>query len=95
MNTNQHLAQFNVAKMKMANDIEDPLMSDFVSQINEVNAMADEAKGFVWRLKDVENDSTSFDPYNDKQMIVNLSVWEMIINIFLYVYLGRVDAIDK
>ena len=73
----QHLAQLNIARM-LSEDINDPLMADFVAQLDEVNAIAENSEGFVWRLKDEENNATSFRPFDDNRVIVNLSVWENI-----------------
>lgn len=83
-----HLAQINIAKMIGAN-ISDPLMKDFVDQLDEVNAAAEESKGFVWRLKDDNNNATSINPFEDEQLIVNMSVWESIEDLYAFVYNGR------
>ncbi len=83
---NYHIAQINVAKMKGVN-IDDPIMIDFKNQLDTINALAEESKGFVWRLKDEEtNDATSLNPYGDEQMIVNLSVWESIEDLKNFTY---------
>ena len=71
------LAQINVARMKGV-DINDPIMQEFVENLDRVNALAESSAGFVWRLKDENNDATSFNPYNDEQVIINVSVWESI-----------------
>ena len=69
------LAQINVARMIGVN-IDDPIMKEFVDNLDRVNAKAEESPGFVWRLKDETNNASSFDPYNDPQIIINISVWE-------------------
>lgn len=79
------LAQINVAKMKGVN-IDDPVMKEFVDNLEKVNALADKSEGFVWRLKDEEDNATSFNPYDDEQMIINISVWENIESLENYVY---------
>jgi len=56
-----HLAEINVARMKGVN-IDDPIMSEFVANLDRVNDLAEKSEGFVWRLKDENNDATSFDP---------------------------------
>ncbi len=72
------LAQINVARMVGVN-IEDPIMKEFVDNLDKVNQLAENSKGFVWRLKDDNSDSaTSFNPFNDEQVIVNVSVWDDI-----------------
>jgi uncharacterized protein DUF3291 len=49
-----HLAHANAAVM--ISDYEDPLMADFVAQLDPVNATADSSPGFVWRLADDDVD---------------------------------------
>jgi hypothetical protein len=69
------LAQLNVAVMR--EPLESERMSTFVEQLAEVNAAAESADGFVWRLKDEDGPgATSFRMFDDDMMIVNLSVWE-------------------
>ncbi|MFC3756091.1 DUF3291 domain-containing protein [Chryseobacterium tructae] len=69
------LAQINVAKMIGVN-INDPVMKEFVEHFDSVNQLAEESNGFVWRLKDEDNNATGFNPFHDEQIIINLSVWE-------------------
>lgn len=69
------LAQINVARMIGVN-IEDPVMKEFVEHFDSVNQLAEESNGFVWRLKDEDNNATGFNPFNDEQVIINLSVWK-------------------
>lgn len=83
-----HLAQINIAKM-IGDTITDPVMEKFVAQLDEVNALAEASSGFVWRLKDEGNNATSFNPYNDNRIIVNMSVWESLDHPIKYVYHGR------
>ncbi|HEX6223580.1 MAG TPA: DUF3291 domain-containing protein, partial [Chryseolinea sp.] len=85
---NWHLAQINIARI-IGETIEDPVMSKFVSQLDEVNALAEGSPGFVWRLKDDGNNATSFNPYNDNRIIVNLSLWETLDHLIKFVYQGR------
>lgn len=84
----QHLAQLNIARM-LSEDINDPLMADFVAQLDEVNLIAENSESFVWRLKDDDNNATSFRPFDDNRVIVNLSVWENIEALKNFAYTGR------
>ncbi len=70
-----HLAQINIGKI-VGTSIHDPVMESFVAQLEEVNALAENSRGFVWRLKDENNNATSLNPYNDDRIIINMSVWE-------------------
>ena|SRR5689334_25421153 len=69
-----HLAQLNIARMLAP--IDDPIMAEFVAQLSPVNALADQAPGFVWRLQSESGDATSIKVYDDDLIIVNLTVWE-------------------
>ena len=71
-----HLAQFNVALPLEPLDSE--RMSGFTAMLDLVNARADSAPGFVWRLQDDEGNATGFESARDDRLIVNLSVWETI-----------------
>ena len=72
--THYHLAQINIAKAVA--DLDSPLMAGFRSRINEINALADKAKGFVWRLQSEAGDATSIRAFPDPMTYINLSVWE-------------------
>lgn len=79
-----HLAQLNIARMLAP--IDSPLMSEFVAQLDAINALADGSPGFVWRLKGAGNDATSLRPFPDDFIIVNMSVWESIDALKQFVY---------
>ncbi|MFJ6697973.1 DUF3291 domain-containing protein [Streptomyces sp. NPDC091272] len=69
-----HLAELNVVTLRHAFD--DPHMADFVELLNPINATADAAPGFVWRLvADGADDATGLRPAGE-DVVVNLSVWE-------------------
>jgi heme-degrading monooxygenase HmoA len=72
--TDHHLAQFNVGRLRAPLDA--PSMAEFLALFEPVNALADTAPGFVWRLTDGEgDDAIAIRPYGD-HVIINLSVWE-------------------
>lgn len=83
-----HLAQINIGKM-LGTTIQDPIMKDFVNQLEEINKLAESSKGFVWRLKDEANNATNIKAFDDEQIIVNMSVWETAEDLESYVYSGR------
>ena len=74
---NYHLAEINIARMKGVN-IDDPIMQEFVDNLDLINGLAESCPGFIWRLKDESDNATDINPYNDEQVIVNVSVWEDI-----------------
>jgi hypothetical protein len=68
------LAQLDIARMRFP--IDASAMASVGSQLADVNAGAESADGFVWRLKDEDGPgSTSYRILDDDEMIVNLSVW--------------------
>lgn len=79
------LAQINVAKMKGVN-INDPIMKDFVDNLDAVNDYAEISEGFVWRLKEETNNATGLDPYHDSTIITNVSVWRDIPSLQQFTY---------
>jgi hypothetical protein len=78
-----HLAQLNIAKMKFA--IDDPELAGFVARLEDINALADDSPGFVWRLQTDDGDATSID-YFGADTLVNMSVWENIDSLHRYIY---------
>jgi Domain of unknown function (DUF3291) len=79
------IAEINIARMNGVN-INDPIMQEFVDNLDKVNALAESSEGFVWRLKDENNNATNLNPYNDDQIIINVSVWENIETLETFVY---------
>ena len=66
------LAQLNIAQMKAP--LESPEMADFVANLERINALAEAAPGFVWRLQGEAGNATAFRPFGESTL-VNLSVW--------------------
>ena len=80
-----HLAQINIAKL--LKPIDHPQIVDFVNQLDEINTLAEQSEGFIWRLKDEDsNNATKFSPFDDPMIIVNMSVWKDISSLKVYVY---------
>lgn len=79
-----HIAQFNLGRTIAP--LDSPQLAGFVSQLEPINALADRAPGFVWRLQDESGDATSYRPYGDDNVIINLSVWESIEELWNFVY---------
>jgi len=79
-----HLAQVNVALLREPLDSE--LLGDFVAALDPVNAQADAATGFVWRLQTDDGDATAVRVFDDDRLIVNMSVWESVEALADYVY---------
>lgn len=79
-----HLAQLNIALPR--EPLDRPLLADFVAQLDPVNARADRAAGFVWRLQTEEGDATAIRGFGDDRLIVNMSVWESLESLRAFVY---------
>ncbi|HTE32113.1 MAG TPA: DUF3291 domain-containing protein [Chryseolinea sp.] len=79
-----YLAQVNIAKMVAP--INDPVMAEFVANLDRINSLAESSEGFVWRLKDDTNNATSIKVYDDDFIIVNMSVWTSVQYLVSYVY---------
>jgi hypothetical protein len=79
-----HLAQCNIVKLKAP--LASPEVADFVAALDPINALADAAPGFVWRLKTEDGDATSIRVFADQQILLNMSVWESVEALKSYVY---------
>jgi len=79
------LAQLNIGRIVGAH-MQDPVMQTFVDLLDHINALAESSPGFVWRLKDDNNNATSLNPFGDDRVIVNMSVWESLEALEKYVY---------
>jgi hypothetical protein len=79
-----HLAQCNIVKLKAP--LDSPVVADFVAALDPINALADAAPGFVWRLQSEDGDATSFRVFDDDQILLNMSVWKSIEALQDYVY---------
>lgn len=79
-----HLAQLNVGTARFPMD--DVRIRGFVSRLDEINALADRAPGFVWRLQSDSGNATDIQLTDDPRFIVNLSVWQSIEALFDFAY---------
>ena len=83
------LAQVNIARLK--EPLDSPLLADFVAALEPVNAAADAAPGFLWRLQTEDGNATSvtafeWDRAGSAGVLVNMSVWESVEALAAYVY---------
>ena len=77
------LAQLNIAHMRAP--LDSPGMAEFVANLERINALAESAPGFVWRLQDDNGNATAYRPFGP-DMLVNLSVWTEVQALADYVY---------
>jgi hypothetical protein len=82
---------YQLAQLNIARPVE-PLTSDrlapFVALLEPVNALADAAPGFVWRLQTEDGDATAVRALGDDTFIVNMSVWESLEALAEFVFGG-------
>ncbi|MGW9593098.1 DUF3291 domain-containing protein [Streptomyces chartreusis] len=81
------LAQVNIGRLKAP--LDSPQLKDFVDNLDPVNADAEAADGFVWRLKDDSGDATDVPVFGDEWLIINLTVWRDTNALTAYMYQGR------
>ncbi|MER7044043.1 DUF3291 domain-containing protein [Streptomyces jumonjinensis] len=85
--TSYELAQVNIARMKYPLDA--PEMKDFADGLDPVNAVAEAADGFRWRLQDDDRgDATDQRIFGDEWLLVNLSVWRNADALTAFMYQG-------
>ena len=90
------LAQVNMARLRAPLDA--PELIGFVTALDPVNASADIAPGFVWRLQTEDGNATAvrafeWDTAGSAGIIVNLSVWRSIGELADWVYGGLHRAV--
>lgn len=78
------LAQVNIARAR--GEMTGPVMAEFVAQLPEINALAEQSPGFAWRLQTEDGDATAVRPYEDRRILINLSVWADLPALRAYVY---------
>ncbi|MBX9394154.1 DUF3291 domain-containing protein [Streptomyces sp. TRM72054] len=81
------LAQVNIARLKAP--LDSPQLKDFVDNLDPVNADADAADGFVWRLQSDSGNATDVPFFGDDWLIVNMTVWRDANALTAYMYQGR------
>jgi hypothetical protein len=76
--------------------VDTPVLAEFMALLEPVNAIADRAPGFVWRLQTEEGNATSIPVLGDDRLIVNMSVWESIDELADFVYRsGHVEVMRR
>lgn len=79
------IAQINIGRIRAP--LDDPQMTGFVTRLDQINALADDSPGFVWRLQTSEGNATYFHLYeDDDRILLNMSVWETVEDLKRYVY---------
>ena len=79
-----HLAQVNIARALAP--LDSPVMAGFVARLVEINKLAEASPGYVWRFQDDTGNATYIRPYEDPNLLFNLSVWQTPEHLRDYVY---------
>jgi heme-degrading monooxygenase HmoA len=84
------LAEVNIGRLLAP--IDSPLIADFVAALDSVNATADAAPGFVWRLQTEDGNATAVGGFERDAagagggVVINLSVWESVEALAAYAF---------
>jgi hypothetical protein len=88
---NVHLAQVNIAWMHGA--IDEPVMEGLASRVDEINRLAEESPGFIWRLKAskvtheaLEVFAVDFPGFHRDRFFYNMSVWDSLDHLRAYTF---------
>jgi uncharacterized protein DUF3291 len=85
-----HLAVFNIGRP--AAPLDSAQLQAFMDGLDPINALAEQAPGFVWRYTtDGTNNATAARPFDD-DVIVNFGVWESREQLWDFVY--RTEHLD-
>jgi hypothetical protein len=78
------LAQYNIAWVNAP--LDDPVMADFVANLDRVNQLAEESPGFVWRHQTDDGNSTAIRVRDDDRIIINFSTWASVEDLHAYAF---------
>lgn len=84
------LAQVNIGRLTAP--LDSRRLAGFVAALDSVNAVADAAPGFVWRLQTEDGNATAIRAFEqdaegaDGGILINMSVWESVEALGAYVY---------
>jgi heme-degrading monooxygenase HmoA len=83
------IAQVNIARLRAP--LDSGQLAGFVAALDPVNASADSAPGFIWRLQTDEGNATAerafeWEPQGAAGVIINMSVWESLEHLSDWVY---------
>jgi hypothetical protein len=78
------LAQLNIGIVR--GPMDSPVMAEFVANLARINSLADAAPGFLWRLQTEAGDATAIRPFDNENLLVNMSVWRDVESLLQFVY---------
>jgi heme-degrading monooxygenase HmoA len=83
MSEGWHIAQINVARFRVARG--SPANAAFEAALDEVNALAEAAPGFAWRMIG-EGENADGSVFGDDRLTINLTVWRSIDDLAAFAY---------
>jgi Domain of unknown function (DUF3291) len=78
------LAQLNIGIIR--GPMDSPVMAEFAANLERINALADAAPGFLWRLQTEAGDATAIRPFENENQLLNMSVWRDLESLRDFVY---------
>jgi hypothetical protein len=78
------IAQLNVARLTAP--LDSLQLQPFVDRLDEINALAEASPGFRWRLQGEGGDATDVRIGNDPLVLVNMTVWATIDDLFTFTW---------
>ena len=83
------VAQVNIGRLRAP--LDSPQLAGFMAALDPVNATADAAPGFIWRLQTEDGNATAvrafeWDQAGSAGVILNMSVWESVEALAAFVY---------
>jgi heme-degrading monooxygenase HmoA len=77
------LAQANVAYLLAPAD--SPLVADYMARLDEINRLADQSPGFIWRYLTDSRDPAQRE-FADPLVLFNMSVWDSLESLHAFTY---------
>ena len=87
------IAQLNIGRTVAP--IDHPRLSGFVARLDAINALAENSPGFVWRLQSDSGNATDIKIDADPLVIINLTVWRSIDDLFAFAYRSSHNLLFK
>ena len=78
------LAQLNIGIIR--GPMDSPIMAEFAANLDRINALAESSPGFVWRLQTPEGNATAIRPFDNENMLINMSIWQDADSLRKFVY---------
>ena len=78
------LAQLNIGIIR--GPMDSPIMAEFAANLDRINALAASSPGFMWRLQSAEGNATAIRPFENDNMLINMSVWSDADSLRKFVY---------